>query len=66
MIRTFSSILSKKRQKLNVELFAIILKGDLKNVELRNKITSMQCSWVKRLVEDELHYWKVMPPFLIG
>ena len=66
MIRTFSSILSKKRQKLNVELFAIILNGDLKNVELRNKITSMQCSWVKRLVEDELHYWKVMPPFLIG
>ena len=66
MIRTFSSILSKKRQKLNVELFAIILNGDLKNVELRNKITSMQCSWVKRLVEDELHYWKVMPLFLIG
>ena len=66
MIRTFASILSKKRQKLNVELFAIILNGDLKNVELRNKITSMQCSWVKRLVEDELHYWKVMPPFLIG
>ena len=56
MIRTFASILSKKRQKLNVELFAIILNGDLKNVELRNKITSMQCSWVKRLVEDELHY----------
>ena len=66
MIRTFASILSKKRQKLNVELFAMILNGDLKNVELRNKITSMQCSWVKRLVEDELHYWKVMPPFLIG
>ena len=56
MIRTFASILSKKRQKLNVELFAIILNGDLKNVELKNKITSMQYSWVKRLVEDEFHY----------
>ena len=56
MIRTFASILSKKRQKLNVELFAMILNGDLKNVELRNKITSMQCSWVKRFVEDEFHY----------
>ena len=66
MIRTFASILSKKRQKLNEELFAMILNGDLKNVELRNKITSMQCSWIKRLVEDEFHYWKVMPPFLIG
>ena len=56
MIRTFASILSKKRQKLNVELFAIILNGDLKNVDLKNKITSMQCSCVKRLVEDEFHY----------
>ena len=26
----------------------------------------MQCSWVKRLFEDDLHDWKVMPLFLIG
>ena len=40
--------------------------GDLKNVDLRNKITSIQCSWVKRLFEDDFHDWKVIPLFLIG
>ena len=29
--------------------------GGLKNVDLRNKITSIQCSWVKRLSEDDFH-----------
>ena len=27
----------------------------LKNVDLRNKKTSIQCSWVKRLFEDDFH-----------
>ena len=40
--------------------------GGLKNVDLRNKITSIQCSWVKRLFEDDFHDWKVIPLFLIG
>ena len=30
-------------------------KTDMKNVDLRNKITSMQCSLVKRLFEDDFH-----------
>ena len=44
-----------KRQKLNTVLFAVAMKwgeGGKKNVDLRNKITSMQCSLVKRLFED--------------
>ena len=41
-------------------------KGGIKNVDLRNKITSIQCSWVKRLFEDDFHDWKVIPLFLIG
>ena len=40
--------------------------GRIKNVDLRNKITSMQCSWVKRFFEDDFHDWKVIPLFLIG
>ena len=40
--------------------------GGLKNVDLRNKITSIQCSWVKRLFEDDFHDWKVIPLSLIG
>ena len=41
-------------------------KDGIKNVDLRNKMTSMQCSWVKRLFEDDFHDWKVIPLFLIG
>ena len=38
----------------------------IKNVDLRNKITRLQCSWVKRLFEDDFHDWKVIPLLLIG
>ena len=38
----------------------------IKNDNLRNKITSMQFSWVKRLFENDFHDWKVIPLFLIG
>ena len=41
-------------------------KGGIKNVDLRNKIKSMQCSRVKRLFEDDFHNWKIIPLFLIG
>ena len=40
--------------------------GGLKNADLRNKITSMQCSWVKRLFEDGFHDWKIIPLFVIS
>ena len=35
-----------------------------KDVDLRNKITSMQCSWEKRLFEDHFNDWKAIPLFL--
>ena len=38
----------------------------IKNVDLRNKMTSMQCSWVKRLFKDDFQDWKIPPLFLIG
>ena len=41
-------------------------KGGLKNVDLRNKITSIQCSWVKRFFEDDFHDRKILSLFLIG
>ena len=41
-------------------------KGGIKNVDLRDKITSMQCSWVKRLFEDDFHNLKVIPLLLIS
>ena len=39
--------------------------GGLKNVDIFSKITSLQCSWVKRLYDDSFHAWKVIPLFLI-
>ena len=40
--------------------------GGLKTLDIRNKITSIQCSWIKRLFEDDFHDGKVITPFLIG
>ena len=40
-------------------------KGGLKNVDIFSKITSLQCSWVKRLYGDSFNAWKVIPLFLI-
>ena len=41
-------------------------KGGTRNLDLRNKITSMQYSWVKRFFEDDFHDWNVIPLFLIA
>ena len=41
-------------------------KAGIKNVNLRDKITSMQCSWVKTLFEDDFHNLKVIPLLLIS
>ena len=39
--------------------------GGLKNVDIFFKITSLECSSVKRLYDDSFHPWKVIPLFLI-
>ena len=39
--------------------------GGLKNVHIFSKITRLQCSWVKRLLDYSFHAWKVIPLFLI-
>ena len=39
--------------------------GGIKNVDLRNKKISMQCSWVKRLFKDDFRDWIIIPLFLI-
>ena len=43
----------RKRQKLNITLCSGYEKGGFKNFDLRNKITSIQNSWVKRLFKDD-------------
>ena len=50
-----------KRQKLNIikkefkHPYNYYEKGGLKSIDLRNKITGMECSWVKRLFKDDFH-----------
>ena len=58
--------LGKKAKIKRIYLCNDYEKGQIKNVDLTNKIASMLCSWVKRLFEDNFDDWKVIPLFLIG
>ena len=39
--------------------------GGLKSVDIPNKLTSLQCSWIKRLYDTTTHCWKIIPAFLV-
>ena len=39
--------------------------GGLKNVNIESKIISLQCSWIKRLYDKNMHNWKIIPLALI-
>ena len=39
--------------------------GGLKTVDVRNKLTSLQISWVKRLYGDCFHEWKIIPLYML-
>ena len=39
--------------------------GGLKNVDINLKIISLQCSWVKKLYDENFHEWKIIPLHLI-
>ena len=40
--------------------------GGLKNVDVKSKVISLQCSWVKKLYDGNDHDWKVIPLYLIN
>ena len=40
--------------------------GSLKNVDIRFKFVSLQCSWVKKLYDDFFHEWKIIPLHLLN
>ena len=42
----------EKKQKTN---------GGLKDLDIFYKIISLQCSWIRRLFDDNFHHWKVIP-----
>ena len=39
--------------------------GGLKNVDIPNKITALQCSWIRRVYDNSFHEWKLIPLYLI-
>ena len=39
--------------------------GGLKNVDINLKVISLQCSWVKKLFDENFHEWKIIPLHLI-
>ena len=50
-----------KHETLRMEFKA----GVLKNVDIRFKFVSLQCSWVKKLYDNCFHEWKVIPLHLL-
>ena len=38
--------------------------GGLKSVDIFSKIVSLQCPWVRRLLDNNFHQWKVIPLYL--
>ena len=40
--------------------------GGLINVDIRNKVNSIQSSWVKRLYHDCFHEWKIIPLYQLS
>ena len=40
--------------------------GGLKNVDINFKIKSLQCSWIKKLYDENFHKWKIIPLYLIN
>ena len=39
--------------------------GGIKSVDIPNKLSSLQCSWIKRLYDTTTHCWKIIPAFFI-
>ena len=37
----------------------------LKNADIFQKVVSLQCSWIKRLFDNNFHQWKLIPLYLI-
>ena len=56
---------TQKRPKVKEKtLITIFDKGGLKDVYILSEITTLQCSWVKKLFYTNLHEWKIIPHFL--
>ena len=54
------------KSKIKTETMSSNFKDrNLKNIDVTKKITSIQCSWIKRLHDGSFHIWKLIPLKLI-
>ena len=72
MLKKFKKCKKKKklwqnlRPKIKHETFSSTFEtGGLKNVDINLKVISLQCSWVKKLYDENFHEWKVILLHLI-
>ena len=57
---------SSEKPKIKHETICNVFRnGGLKNVDVTDKIKSLQCSWIRRLYDDKFHEWKLIPQYLI-
>ena len=60
-------IWQNKKPKIKHETLRMDFKnGGLKNVDIKYKIASLQCSWIQRLYDDNNHDWKIIPKYFIS
>ena len=58
-------IWNRKQPKIrHSTLFNSYENGGYKSVDIPNKLTSLQCCWLKRLYDSTKHCWKIIPAFL--
>ena len=56
----------KKAKIKHSTLIGDFNQGGLKKVDIVTKIQSLQLSWIKRLLDDNFHPWKVIPTVLLA
>ena len=57
---------SSRPQISHKSLYNNFENGRLKNVAVSSKIISLQCSWLRKLCDENFHEWKIIPSHLIS
>ena len=52
-------------KKRHFNLYNTYKNGGIKSVDIPNKLTRLQCSWIRRLYNTTKHSWKIIHVFLI-
>ena len=56
-----------KRKNLKIKNSTLCndYENGLENVDIFSKVVSVQCSWIKKLFNNNFHQWKIIPLYLI-